>query len=149
MAINPRPAGTRPAPSKKTRPAPPRLCNRVSGRVFKLKRVFNRVLTGRVLLKNPNLTRNIFLKTKNLKIVDRKGKWHRILLSSSRSSAARSSVSDFEEDEFRFASESVSEVERVSIVVDLVAWCLWLWVFGVRIGARFVGGCGFDCGWMM
>ncbi len=64
-------------------------------------------------------------------------------LSSSRSSAARSSVSDFEEDEFRFASESVSEVERVSIVVDLVAWCLWLWVFWVRIGDRFLGGCGF------
>jgi hypothetical protein len=64
-------------------------------------------------------------------------------LSSSRSSTVRSSVSDFEEGEFRFASESVSEVERVSIVVDLVAWCLWLWVFGVRIGAQFLGGCGF------
>ena len=89
---------------------------------------------------------------------------------SSRSSAARSSVSDFEEeeeldeDEFRFASESVSEMELVSMVavvsidnvggcawhwvivgeiVDLVAFCLWLWVLGVKIGARFLVRCGF------
>jgi hypothetical protein len=47
-------------PVQKTRPAPLRLCNRVSGRVFKLKRVFNRVFNGSGFIKKPELTRNIF-----------------------------------------------------------------------------------------
>jgi hypothetical protein len=64
MAINPRPVGTRPAPSKKTRPVPPRLCNRVSGRVFKLKRVFNRVLNGSGFIKKPESDPNYFFKNK-------------------------------------------------------------------------------------
>jgi hypothetical protein len=46
MATNPRPAGTRPAPSQKTRPAPPRLCNRVLGRVLFTQTGFYRVFNG-------------------------------------------------------------------------------------------------------
>ena len=53
MAINLRPAGTRPVPSQKTRPAPPRLCNRISGRVFLTETGFNRVLIGSGFIKKP------------------------------------------------------------------------------------------------
>ena len=56
MPINPQPAGTCLAPSQLHQVFSPRLCYRVSGRVFLTETGFNRV---GFLLKKPNLTRTI------------------------------------------------------------------------------------------
>ena len=69
MATNPRPAGTRPAPFQKTRPAPPCLYNRVSGRVFFIQTGFlsgfNRVVNGSGFNENPESDPK-YLRKKNL-----------------------------------------------------------------------------------
>ncbi len=55
---------TRGYPTRPVQKNPPRLCNRVSGRVFKLKHVFNRVLNGSGFIKNPESDPNYFFKNK-------------------------------------------------------------------------------------
>ena len=67
MAIDPRPAGTRPTPPQLYRVFSPRLCYRVSGQVLKTETDFNRVLNGSGFIEKPESDPTIKKKKKKFR----------------------------------------------------------------------------------